>query len=53
MTLVAECEAVGGPVSGARVLIGAGGEDLPYVLGALSAATPSPLPEPSAAGRDS
>ncbi|MEZ7155895.1 hypothetical protein ACBR38_12725 [Streptomyces sp. MAD19A] len=53
MTLVAECEAVGGPVSGARVLIGAGSEDLPYVLGALSAATPSPLPEPSAAARDS
>ncbi|MEU2428160.1 hypothetical protein ABZ611_01350 [Streptomyces sp. NPDC007861] len=39
--LVAECEAVGGPVPGARVLIGAGTEDLPYVLGALCAAAPS------------
>ncbi|MER5179399.1 hypothetical protein ABT009_13700 [Streptomyces sp. NPDC002896] len=39
--LVAECEAVGGPVPGARVLIGAGGEDLPYVLGVLSGAAPS------------
>ncbi|MGW1023675.1 hypothetical protein ACWD4J_08125 [Streptomyces sp. NPDC002577] len=40
LPLIAECEAVGGPVPGARVLIGAGGEDLPYVLGALSAAAP-------------
>ncbi|CAL9483043.1 hypothetical protein [Streptomyces sp. enrichment culture] len=36
--LVAECEAVGGPVPGARVLIGAGSEDLPHVLGALTPA---------------
>ncbi|WGD40920.1 hypothetical protein [Streptomyces cathayae] len=37
--VVAECEALGGPVPGARVLIGAGRDDMPYVLGALSAAT--------------
>ncbi|WP_258308596.1 hypothetical protein [Streptomyces sp. NWU339] len=47
LALVAECEALGGPVPGARVLIGAGSEDLPHVLGALSAATPSPLSPPS------
>ncbi|MFD7291970.1 hypothetical protein ACFV9W_01675 [Streptomyces sp. NPDC059897] len=46
--LVAECEALDGPVPGARILIGAGSEDLPHVLGALSAATPSPLSPPSA-----
>ncbi|MGD6741665.1 hypothetical protein ACOKM3_07455 [Streptomyces sp. BH106] len=46
--LVAECEALDGPVPGARILIGAGSEDLPYVLGALSAATPSPPSVPSA-----
>jgi len=51
--LIAECEALGGPVPGARVLIGAGSEDLPYVLGALSAATPLPLSVPSAPGQDS
>ncbi|MEU2597952.1 hypothetical protein ABZ669_12045 [Streptomyces hirsutus] len=53
ITLVAECEALGGPVPGARVLIGAGSEDLPHVLGALSTATPSPLSVPSAPGQDS
>ncbi|WP_345942299.1 hypothetical protein [Streptomyces sp. SID2888] len=45
--VIAECEALGGPVPGARVLIGAGSEDLPYVLGALTAAMSSPLSPPS------
>src|SRR5690606_8454686 len=45
--LVAECEALDGPVPGARILIGAGSEDLPHVLGALSAAAPSPTSPPS------
>ncbi|EFE64876.1 predicted protein [Streptomyces viridosporus ATCC 14672] len=36
--VVAECEALGGPAPGARVLIGADRDDMPYVLGVLSAA---------------
>lgn len=51
--LVAECEAVGGPVPGARVLIGAGAEDLSYVLGVLCAAAPSAPSGPSDDGQDS
>ncbi|WP_445527364.1 hypothetical protein [Streptomyces cyslabdanicus] len=39
--VVAECEAVGGPVPGARVLIGTDKDDMPYVLGVLSAAASS------------
>ncbi|MFI5554044.1 hypothetical protein [Streptomyces sp. NPDC051738] len=51
--LVAECESVGGPVPGARVLIGAGGENLPYVLGILCAAAPSTPSAPPDDGRGS
>ncbi|MFE0960268.1 hypothetical protein [Streptomyces fungicidicus] len=47
--LVAECEALGEPVPGARILIGAGSDDLPHILGAIR-----PDPEPaSPRGRDS
>ncbi|MGI5508707.1 hypothetical protein [Streptomyces sp. CA-106131] len=34
--VVAECEALGGPAPGARVLIGADRDDMPYVLGVLA-----------------
>ncbi|MGW5124702.1 hypothetical protein ACWEQ7_11735 [Streptomyces sp. NPDC004069] len=39
---VAECEALSGPVPGARVLIGTDKDDMPYVLGVLSAAASFP-----------
>jgi hypothetical protein len=48
--VVAESEALGGPAAGAHALIGADRDDMPYVLGVLSAAASF---QPGQDGQDS